>query len=76
MTRGLKWAMLGPALAFIGLMIVFPLVFTVNLSFTNAFGAVFDYQEYDLAAAVLVLFTLVIVGVVMILRRGGRRETT
>ena len=32
--------MLSPALAFVGLMIVFPLIFTVNLSFTDAFGAV------------------------------------
>ncbi|MFC0105231.1 carbohydrate ABC transporter permease [Kibdelosporangium aridum] len=46
MTRGLKWAMLTPALAFIGLMIVFPLVFTVNLSFTNAFGAVNADESY------------------------------
>lgn len=46
MTRGLKWVMLTPALAFIGLMIVFPLVFTVNLSFTNAFGAVNADESY------------------------------
>lgn len=46
MTRGLKWAMLTPALAFVGLMIVFPLVFTVNLSFTNAFGAVNADESY------------------------------
>ncbi|MBF8184991.1 sugar ABC transporter permease [Nonomuraea sp. K274] len=38
--RRLKWAMLAPALTFVGLMIVFPLVFTLNLSFTDAFGAV------------------------------------
>lgn len=38
--RRLKWLMLSPALAFVGLMIVFPLVFTLNLSFTDAFGAV------------------------------------
>ncbi|SMC68851.1 carbohydrate ABC transporter permease [Kibdelosporangium aridum] len=40
-----------------------------------AYGLTFDYQEYGLAASVLVLFTLVIVGVVVILRRGGRRES-
>ncbi|GAA3880987.1 carbohydrate ABC transporter permease [Streptomyces sedi] len=38
--RRLKWAMLAPALAFVGLMIVFPLLFTLNLGFTDAFGAV------------------------------------
>ncbi|MFI6691314.1 carbohydrate ABC transporter permease [Streptomyces sp. NPDC050433] len=38
--RRLKWTMLAPALLFVGLMIIFPLVFTLNLSFTDAFGAV------------------------------------
>ncbi|MFD8570124.1 carbohydrate ABC transporter permease [Streptomyces sp. NPDC059639] len=38
--RRLKWAMLTPALLFVGLMIVFPLVFTLDLSLTDAFGAV------------------------------------
>ncbi|GAA2795817.1 carbohydrate ABC transporter permease [Crossiella cryophila] len=38
--RRLRWLMLGPALAFVGLMIVFPLVYTLYLSFTDAFGAV------------------------------------
>ncbi|WP_019434686.1 MULTISPECIES: carbohydrate ABC transporter permease [Streptomyces] len=38
--RRLKWAMLAPALGFVGLMIVFPLLFTLNLGFTDAFGAV------------------------------------
>ncbi|WP_369369786.1 carbohydrate ABC transporter permease [Promicromonospora sp. Populi] len=38
--RRLKWALLAPALGFVGLMIVFPLVFTINLSLTDAFGAV------------------------------------
>ncbi|MFD9769683.1 carbohydrate ABC transporter permease [[Kitasatospora] papulosa] len=38
--RRLKWAMLTPALLFVGLMIVFPLVYTVDLSLTDAFGAV------------------------------------
>ncbi|MFF2860734.1 carbohydrate ABC transporter permease [Streptomyces rubiginosohelvolus] len=38
--RRLKWAMLAPAVFFVGLMIVFPLVFTLNLSLTDAFGAV------------------------------------
>ncbi|MGW3580002.1 carbohydrate ABC transporter permease [Streptomyces rubiginosohelvolus] len=38
--RRLKWAMLAPAVLFVGLMIVFPLVFTLNLSLTDAFGAV------------------------------------
>ncbi|MFE2634819.1 carbohydrate ABC transporter permease [Streptomyces scopuliridis] len=44
--RRLKWAMLAPALAFVGLMIVFPLVFTLNLSFTDAFGAVNADKSY------------------------------
>ncbi len=38
--RRLKWAMLAPALVFVGAMIVFPLIFTLNLGFTDAFGAV------------------------------------
>ncbi|MFE7160863.1 carbohydrate ABC transporter permease [Streptomyces sp. NPDC057636] len=38
--RRLKWAMLAPALLFVGLMIVFPLAFTLDLSLTDAFGAV------------------------------------
>ncbi|MET4925647.1 sugar ABC transporter permease [Streptomyces sp. PSRA5] len=38
--RRLKWTMLAPALIFVGAMIIFPLVFTLNLSFTDAFGAV------------------------------------
>ena len=38
--RVLKWAMLGPALAFVGLMIAFPLLYTGYLSITDAFGAV------------------------------------
>lgn len=38
--RRLKWAMLAPALLFVGAMIVFPLAFTLDLSFTDAFGAV------------------------------------
>ncbi|WP_019544386.1 carbohydrate ABC transporter permease [Streptomyces sulphureus] len=38
--RRLKWGMLAPALLFVGLMIVFPLVYTLNLSLTDAFGAV------------------------------------
>ncbi|MFD2793441.1 carbohydrate ABC transporter permease [Promicromonospora vindobonensis] len=38
--RRLKWALLSPALGFVGLMIVFPLAFTINLSLTDAFGAV------------------------------------
>ncbi|MEV8400312.1 carbohydrate ABC transporter permease [Streptomyces niveus] len=38
--RRLKWAMLTPALLFVGLMIVFPLAFTLDLSLTDAFGAV------------------------------------
>ncbi|GAA4687134.1 multiple sugar transport system permease protein [Promicromonospora umidemergens] len=38
--RRLKWALLAPALGFVGLMIVFPLAFTINLSLTDAFGAV------------------------------------
>ncbi|MDX3855323.1 sugar ABC transporter permease [Streptomyces sp. AK02-01A] len=44
--RRLKWAMLAPALIFVGLMIVFPLVFTLNLSFTDAFGAVNAKKGY------------------------------
>ncbi|WP_232666438.1 carbohydrate ABC transporter permease [Pseudonocardia sp. TRM90224] len=38
--RRLRWMMLAPALAFVGLMIVFPLLFTIDLSLTDAFGAV------------------------------------
>lgn len=38
--RRLRWIMLAPALAFVGLMIVFPLLFTAHLSFSDAFGAV------------------------------------
>lgn len=38
--RRLKWAMLAPALLFVASMIVFPLAYTLHLSFTDAFGAV------------------------------------
>ncbi|MFJ3678847.1 carbohydrate ABC transporter permease [Streptomyces diastaticus] len=38
--RRLKWAMLAPALLFVGAMIIFPLVFTLDLSASDAFGAV------------------------------------
>lgn len=38
--RRLKWTMISPAVLFIGLMIVFPLAYTVWLSTTDAFGAV------------------------------------
>ncbi|APU15782.1 MULTISPECIES: carbohydrate ABC transporter permease [Actinoalloteichus] len=38
--RRLKWTMLAPALIFIGVMIVFPIIYTVYLSLTDAFGAV------------------------------------
>ncbi|MFD3919634.1 carbohydrate ABC transporter permease [Streptomyces sp. NPDC058595] len=38
--RRLKWTMLAPALLFVGAMIIFPLFYTLNLSFTDAFGAV------------------------------------
>ena len=34
-----------------------------------AYGLTFEYQEYGLAASVLVLFTLIIVGIVLVLRR-------
>ncbi|PZG23698.1 carbohydrate ABC transporter permease [Nonomuraea aridisoli] len=44
--RRLKWAMLAPSLAFVGLMIIFPLVFTLNLGFTDAFGAVNADKDY------------------------------
>ncbi|WP_432520615.1 carbohydrate ABC transporter permease [Kineococcus sp. SYSU DK006] len=44
--RRLKWLMLGPALTFVGLMIVFPLLFTLNLSLTDAFGAVNSGRRY------------------------------
>ncbi|MGR6919650.1 carbohydrate ABC transporter permease [[Actinomadura] parvosata] len=44
--RRLKWMMLTPALAFVGLMIIFPLVFTLNLGFTDAFGAVNAGKDY------------------------------
>ncbi|MFE5307279.1 carbohydrate ABC transporter permease [Isoptericola sp. NPDC056573] len=45
--RRLRWMMLAPALGFVGLMIVFPLLFTVNLSFTDAFGAVNAGHQYN-----------------------------
>jgi multiple sugar transport system permease protein len=38
--RRLKWTMIAPAVAFIGLMVVFPLAYTAWLSTTDAFGAV------------------------------------
>ncbi|MHA6617737.1 carbohydrate ABC transporter permease [Pseudonocardia sp. DLS-67] len=38
--RRLKWAMIAPAVVFIGLMVVFPLAYTAWLSTTDAFGAV------------------------------------
>ncbi|WP_052849025.1 carbohydrate ABC transporter permease [Streptomyces avicenniae] len=44
--RRLKWAMLAPALLFVGAMIVFPLLFTLNLSLTDAFGAVNAKKGY------------------------------
>ncbi|MER5550434.1 sugar ABC transporter permease [Streptomyces sp. NPDC002793] len=44
--RRLKWTMLTPALLFVGLMIVFPLVYTVSLSLTDAFGAVNAGKEH------------------------------
>ncbi|GAB2920473.1 carbohydrate ABC transporter permease [Streptomyces mayteni] len=44
--RRLKWAMLAPALLFVGSMIVFPLAYTVNLSLTDAFGAVNAGSEH------------------------------
>lgn len=44
--RRLKWAMLTPALLFVGLMIVFPLAFTLDLSLTDAFGAVNADKAY------------------------------
>ncbi|GAA2239465.1 sugar ABC transporter permease [Promicromonospora sukumoe] len=44
--RRLKWALLAPALGFVGLMIAFPLVFTINLSLTDAFGAVNAGSSY------------------------------
>ncbi len=44
--RRLKWAMLAPALLFVALMIVFPLAFTINLSLTDAFGAVNAGHHY------------------------------
>jgi multiple sugar transport system permease protein len=36
----LKWTLIAPAVAFIGLMVVFPLAYTAWLSLTDAFGAV------------------------------------
>ncbi|OWA13782.1 ABC transporter permease [Streptomyces sp. CS113] len=44
--RRLRWAMLSPALLFVGLMIIFPLLFTANLSLTDAFGAVNAGKEH------------------------------
>ncbi|NEB75559.1 sugar ABC transporter permease [Streptomyces sp. SID14478] len=49
--------------------------FEVETLNVYAYGLTFDYQEYGLAAAVLVLFTLFIVGVVVLLRRRGGRKT-
>ncbi|GAB3276909.1 carbohydrate ABC transporter permease [Kineosporia babensis] len=45
--RRLRWLMLAPALGFVGLMIVFPLLFTLNLSLTDAFGAVNAGKGYN-----------------------------
>ena len=45
--RRLRWLMLAPALGFVGLMIIFPLLFTLNLSFTDAFGAVNAGKGYN-----------------------------
>ncbi|WP_051799510.1 carbohydrate ABC transporter permease [Catenuloplanes japonicus] len=45
--RRLRWLMLAPALGFVGLMIIFPLLFTLHLSFTDAFGAVNAGKGYD-----------------------------
>ncbi|GAB7038242.1 MULTISPECIES: carbohydrate ABC transporter permease [Catenuloplanes] len=44
--RRLRWLMLAPALGFVGLMIIFPLLFTLNLSLTDAFGAVNAGNSY------------------------------
>ncbi|GAB2914227.1 carbohydrate ABC transporter permease [Streptomyces mayteni] len=44
--RRLKWAMLAPALLFVGSMIVFPLLFTLDLAFSDAFGAVNSGREH------------------------------
>ncbi|MFJ2703645.1 carbohydrate ABC transporter permease [Streptomyces sp. NPDC087428] len=50
--------------------------FEVETLNVYAYGLTFDYQEYGLAAAVLVLFTLFIIGVVVLLRRRGGRKNT
>ncbi|TDE94931.1 sugar ABC transporter permease [Occultella glacieicola] len=44
--RRLKWALLTPSLGFVALMIIFPLLFTLNLSLTDAFGAVNANNAY------------------------------
>lgn len=49
--------------------------FEVETLNVYAYGLTFDYQEYGLAAAVLVLFTLFIVGVVVLLRRRSREAS-
>ncbi|WP_250292048.1 carbohydrate ABC transporter permease [Streptomyces atroolivaceus] len=49
--------------------------FEVETLNVYAYGLTFDYQEHGLAAAVLVLFTLFIIGVVVLLRRRGGRKT-
>jgi multiple sugar transport system permease protein len=41
-----------------------------------AYGLTFDYQEYGLASAVLVLFTLFIVAIVVVLRRRTERSAS
>ncbi|GLY16667.1 sugar ABC transporter permease [Kineosporia rhizophila] len=45
--RRLRWLMLAPALGFVGAMIIFPLLFTLNLSLTDAFGAVNAGKGYN-----------------------------
>jgi multiple sugar transport system permease protein len=44
--RRLRWTMISPAVLFIGLMVVFPLLYTVWLSTTDAFGAVNAYTGF------------------------------
>jgi multiple sugar transport system permease protein len=49
--------------------------FEVETLNVYAYGLTFDYQEYGLASAVLVLFTVFIVAVVVLLRRGSGRTS-
>ncbi len=50
--------------------------FEVETLNVYAYGLTFDYQEYGLASAVLVLFTAIIIGVVVLLRRRSEGKSS